>query len=288
MKPTGVNADQIRYWNEVAGPKWVTLQHVIDGQIRPLGELAMDRAGIVPGERVIDVGCGCGLTTVAIGRRVGSEGEVLGLDVSRTMLESARRHADAKGMDNVRFEAADAQTFEPDPGGFDLLFSRFGVMFFDDPAAAFRNLRAALRPGGRLAFVCWQALPKNPWMLLAMTAAAAHLKPTPPPADAPGPFSFADPDRVRGILESAGFTDVALESHLRTLTVGGEGPLEAAVDFLLQMGPTGAALREANDPALLERVQSSVIEMLRPYWSEDGGLRLGSASWIVTARQTSR
>jgi len=243
----------------------------------------MDRAGIAPGERVIDVGCGCGDTTIALGRRVGPVGRVLGVDVSAPMLERAAETARAAGVANVRFENADAQTHRPSPSAFDVVYSRFGVMFFADPVAAFANLRAALRSGGRLAFVCWQALRQNPWLFLPLQAAAQHLTLPPPPApDAPGPFAFADPERVRGILARAGFDEIVLDELRATLTLGGGGPVEQAVRFLTEgVGPVSSILREA-DPALRPTVAAAVRAAIAPFHTPEG-VRLDSAAWIVTA-----
>jgi len=282
MPAPEANAEQIRYWNEAAGPKWVAFQKIIDAQIAPLGERAMDRAGIAPGERVIDVGCGCGDTTIALGRRVGPAGLVLGIDISAPMLARAAETARAEGLANVRFENADAQTHRLPPGAFDVVYSRFGIMFFADPVAAFTNLRAALRPGGRLAFVCWQALRENPWLFLALQAAAQHLTLPPPPApDAPGPFSLANPKRLRGIVARAGFERIALEDLRTTLTLGG-GTLEQAVRFLTEgVGPVSSILREA-DPALRPTVAAAVRAAIAPFHTPEG-VRMGSAAWIVTA-----
>lgn len=279
----GPNAEQIVYWNEQAGPKWATLQDRIDQQIRPLGELAMVRAALAAGERVLDVGCGCGDTTLALARRVAPGGSVLGLDISAPMLARARERLAEAGLGAaVSFLQADAQTHAFAPAAFDVLYSRFGVMFFADPPAAFANLRRALRPGGRLAFVCWQAATDNPWMLVPMAAALQHLPPPElPPPGAPGPFAFADPERVRGILAAAGYADVALEPVQMTLTIGG-GDLDQTVDFLLQMGPTARALRDTTDAAVVTRVAAAVREALLPYATPDG-VRMDSASWIVTA-----
>jgi SAM-dependent methyltransferase len=278
----GPNAEQIRYWNEQAGPKWVAMQELIDEQIAPLGRHAMDRARIAPGERVLDVGCGCGHTTLDLASRTGPTGSVVGLDLSTPMLNRARDLARAAGVGNVRFEEADAQTHAFAAGSYDVLFSRFGVMFFVDPDVAFDNLRRALRPGGRLAFVCWRAMPENPWMAVPLGAA---LQLIPPPTilapGAPGPFAFADSARVRGVLERAGFAEVAIVPHDQVLVVGGGGDLDRTVDFLLQMGPTAAALREAG-PAKTAEVATAVRDALRPYATPDG-VRLGSASWMVTA-----
>jgi SAM-dependent methyltransferase len=280
----GPNAEQITYWNQQAGPTWVAVQALIDQQIRPLGRLAMERAGLRAGLRVLDVGCGCGDTTIELATRVAPGGEALGVDISAPMLTRAAQQARAAKVANTRFELADAQTSELPEGHFDVLFSRFGVMFFADPVVAFTNLRQALRAGGQLAFVCWQSMMDNPWMAVPMMAALQHLPLPPIPAPgAPGPFAFADPDRVRAILAEAGFADVALESVRTTLSVGGGNDLDTTVDFVLRMGPTARALREADDPGLQPLVAASVREALGPYQT-DAGVMMDSASWIVTAR----
>ncbi len=284
MQATGPNAEQITYWNETAGPKWVGLRDVLDQQIRPLGQAAMDRTGIAPGERVLDVGCGTGDSTVELGRRVGPTGAVTGVDLSAVMLASARERASAAGLRNVTFEAADAQTTRFEPARFDVCFSRFGVMFFVEPAAAFTNLHAALRPGGRLGFVCWQALADNPWMRVPLAAAARHITlPPPPEPGAPGPLSFADAARVRGILERAGFTDLAFADHRAMLTIGGGKGLDDVTEILLTgVGPTSAAMRQA-DPAARAAVAAAVREALAPYQTS-AGVRMEGAAWLVTGR----
>jgi SAM-dependent methyltransferase len=281
MNPEGPNAEQITYWNETAGPKWVALQDVLDQQIRPLGRAAMERVGIASGERVLDVGCGTGDTTVDLARRVGPRGAVTGIDLSAPMLASARQRA--AGIGNVTFQSADAQTTRFEAGHFDVCFSRFGVMFFVEPVAAFTNLHSALRPGGRLGFVCWQALPKNPWMHVPLAAAARHITlPPPPEPGTPGPFSLADPERVRGILERAGFTDLSFDDHRATLTIGGGQGLDEVVEILLTgVGPTSAALRQA-DPTVRTTVAASVREALAPYHAPGAGVRMDGSCWLVT------
>jgi SAM-dependent methyltransferase len=280
----GPNAEQIRYWNEISGPKWVAFHELIDTQLLPLGLRAIERGRVSPGERALDVGCGCGSTTLELARRVGPTGSATGMDISSVMLERARHAATQAGLHNAFFENADAQTHAFAPGGFDIVFSRFGVMFFAHPDVAFANLLKALRPGGRLAFITWQAVHLNPWMCVPMLAAAQHITiPVPATPHAPGPFAFADVERVHGILTDAGFTDLGFEELQDTVTVAGGSDIEQTVQFLLQMGPTAAAMREAPAGALAA-VTAAIRAALQPYVTPDG-VRMEAAAWIVTGRR---
>jgi len=283
LAATGPNAEQIEYWNDKSGPKWVEHQEMLDTQIGPIGEEAMARAKIQPGERVLDVGCGCGQTSLQLAERVAPRGHVTGVDISGVMLARARERAAAASVSGVEFQLADAQTTSF-ARSFDLVFSRFGVMFFADPVAAFTNLRRALAPRGRLAFACWQQLDRNPWMMVPMGAAAKHVPlPPPPPPGAPGPGSLADPERVARILDQAGFRDVSLEALETKVRVAGGGGVEAATRFLLEgVGPTSQAMREASASAM-EAVTRAVQTALEPYLTPRG-VELGASVWIVTAR----
>jgi len=275
---SAANAAQVAYWNETAGRTWADFQDPIDRQIRPLGLAAMQRLAPAPGEQVVDVGCGCGDTSLELARRVGPEGGVLGLDISAPMLEVARGRAEAAGAHNLAFREADAQTAAL-PGGRDAVFSRFGVMFFADPEAAFANLRRSLRPGGRLAFVCWRPLPENLWIHLPAEAAAGLVPPAPPPEPGtPGPFAFADPDRVRRILAEAGFTGIEISPHDEAI---GGLDLEGTVGMSVWRGPLGAILRERPDlaPVLHDRVRTAVSP-----WLRGDAVYMPSATWLVSAR----
>ena len=279
----GTNEQQIEYWNEVAGPKWVALSDLINAQIEPLGHVAMERLALKEGEQVLDVGCGCGHTSRDLAQRVGVSGRVLGVDVSDVMLADARERSG--GMDQLDFLSADAQTHVFAKGVFDVLFSRFGVMFFSEPQAAFSNLLTALKPGGRLAFICWQEPAANPWMSIPGRAAAAHIEMEGPgEPDAPGPFAFADRERVQGLMEGAGFEGVSVDSYESSLRVGGGLELDACVDFLLQLGPAAAAMRQA-DATLSSAIRNSVSEAVSPFWQGDG-LQMDAAVWVVSAERT--
>lgn len=276
------NPDQAAYWNDKAGGTWAELQDQLDRQLAPLGERAQRALAPQAGERILDIGCGCGDTTLKLGRAVGATGEVVGVDISRPMLEVARRRGAASGL-KVRFLEADAQTSDlAAEGGFDALFSRFGVMFFADPVAAFRNLLAALKPGGRLAFVCWRAPQEAALLSLPLQAALTVLPPMPPPADpfAPGPFAFQDAGRTRGILADAGFADIDIQPYDALVGVGG---LEETLALTQRIGPLGTLLRESPDQA--PRAMQAVREALRPHDGPDG-VKLNGAVWIVTARKS--
>jgi SAM-dependent methyltransferase len=280
----GPNAEQIAYWNQQGGPKWVAYQRLLDEQISPLGLAAMDRARVAAGERVLDVGCGCGQTSLQLAERVGAGGAVTGIDISAPMLARARERAAQLGGRNLRFLEADAQEAKLGEAAFDLVFSRFGVMFFADPKAAFANLRRSLAPGGRLAFVCWQELARNPWMGIPLRAAAPFLPPM-PPADpqAPGPLAFADPERVRGILTAAGFREAAIEPLEGSMAVGGASSTpEQAAAFLLEAGPLARALRDAP-AAPIDRIEAAVREAIAPF-ATPSGVRMGYGAWVVSAR----
>ncbi len=271
------NADQIAYWNDQAGLTWAELQPSLDAQIAPHGLRALDALALRPGERVLDIGCGCGDTTLEIASRVAPEGEVLGLDISAPMLEVALERAAMAGVTTAGFRQADAQTVRFD-APFDAAFSRFGVMFFADPIGAFTNIRTALRPGGRLGFVCWRKPSENPWMLVPLEAASRFVPPLPPmdPTE-PGPFAFADAARVRSILLAAGFADIVTTPF--DTAIGGF-PLQQALELALRVGPLGKLLREAPDQR--ESVIGAVREALAAHETRQGVL-LASATWIVTA-----
>jgi len=275
------NADQIAYWNGSNGQRWTDRQAEQDILLAPVSRALVDRAAARPGDRIIDVGCGCGSTSITFAERVAPNGFVLGVDISGPMLSRARQLA-RKGLP-VDFVQADATVYPFDPESFDLVVSRFGVMFFAEPAISFTNLRRALRPSGRLAFACWREPSENPWMMAPLQAVYQHVPklPTVGPED-PGPFAFASKERVRHILGAAGFKDIAMERIALSLDIAIGRGLDAAVQGSLQIGPSSRAL-DGHPPEVRAAAAESVRELLKPFVRGDS-VQLAGSIWIVTAR----
>ncbi|MCU4185123.1 class I SAM-dependent methyltransferase [Acidiferrimicrobium sp. IK] len=287
--PAGASAneEQERFWNDVAGPLWVAAEVDIECHTGPFGDVALAVALPANGEAVLDVGCGCGSTAVALAEAVGAGGTVLGVDLSAAMLARAEERLAAGEAPQVRFRRADAQSADLGSGSVDLAFSRFGVMFFSDPVAGFANLRRALRSDGRMVFACWQAPSANPWMAVVNRAAARIFGVDPPPHDAPGPFSLADPERIRAVLDAAAFRTVEITAHQERLRLGVGQAVEDWVHQRLIMGPARPGYLGA-DPARQSEVRATIAEALAGYRvdADDpmSGLAMDAAAWIVAAR----
>jgi SAM-dependent methyltransferase len=272
------NAAQIQDWNAAVGRTWTQFQDQLERQLEPLGREAIRALAPMTGEHILDIGCGCGATTLDLAVRVGPVGSVVGVDVSVPMLEVARGRSRPADAGAAEFLQLDAQV-DTLGSAFDAAFSRFGVMFFSDPVAAFKNILTALKPGGRLVFVCWRRLEENPWVRVPLEAARPFL-PEAAPVDptAPGPFAFAAASRARSILIDAGFASVAA-TPFDTLIGGAD--LEQTLKLALRVGPLGAALRE--HPELEPPVTGPVRESLRRYLTA-AGVQMPCATWIVSAR----
>ncbi|WP_419757718.1 class I SAM-dependent methyltransferase [Acidisoma sp.] len=275
------NAAQIDYWNATAGQTWAAFQAQLDLQLEPLGAEGIRVLAPSPGEHILDIGCGCGHTSFALAERVRPSGAVVGVDISQPMLTVAKDRSPSFSAHAPVFRQADAQIDDLGQAAFDGAFSRFGVMFFSDPVAAFTNIRHALKPGGRLAFVCWRPLDENPWMSVPLEAARPLLPPQPAAEPSTtGPFAFADPSHVRAILDEAGFSAISITPFDARV---GSGGLEETVALCRRIGPLGAALRENPDRA--DEVLGVVREALAAYLSPMGVL-MPAAVWIVSAAAT--
>ncbi|HEY5336973.1 MAG TPA: methyltransferase domain-containing protein [Rhizomicrobium sp.] len=272
------NAQQIEFWNGTVGQRWARLQDRIDLQLNNITDGLMPFADVRSGERVLDIGCGCGTTTLRLGMMVAPEGAVAGLDISAPMLEVARARAQAMNAD-IAFQEADASSHDFQPV-FDVVFSRFGVMFFDDPVAAFANIRRALAPKGRLAFVCWRPFKENAWAFTPYTA-AKPLLPEQPPGDphAPGPFAFADAARLKGILTDAGFANIRIEKLDTKASLGVS--LDEAADSALNVGPLSRAALDLDDAT-----RGKIRDAVKAAFEKDltsAGVAPAAACWLVGA-----
>lgn len=278
-EPAAGNSEQIAYWNGRAGASWSDLHDRTDKMFVGLTPRLMEAARLRAGARVLDVGCGCGGTTLLAAGEVGSTGSVVGLDVSEPMLAQARRRGE--GRENITWRLEDAAIASFD-APFEVVMSRFGIMFFTDPEAAFRNLAAALIPGGRVVFLCWQHPKANEWVTVPMQAARAFLPETEPPAPGtPGPFAFADDRRIAGILGAAGLEDIDIAPHTAPLIMGRDR--DDVLHQLSMLGPLARAVAEV-EPSIgqraLEAARDAVVAQAAP-----GTFALRSAFWLVSARR---
>lgn len=267
-------------WNSPAAQTWVRLQTRLDQLFHQLTQVALEHAAPQPGERAIDIGCGCGATVLELASRVGPGGHVLGVDLSEPMLGLARQRTAAAGHTQVMLKQADVTSYGFAPHSFDLGFSRFGVMFFDNPVAAFANLHGALKPAGRLVFACFRSMAENPWVLEPLKTVQHLLPPsTPPGPDEPGQFAFADPDRVHQILQAAGFRDIRFARYDPVMQLG---DVAQATEFACQIGPIGRALIGASEN-LRAAVRDALAAAYRQHEGPDG-INLSGGNWIVTAK----
>jgi SAM-dependent methyltransferase len=271
---------QFEFWNEAGGQSWVDGQRELDAQLAPFGALTLDAAALRAGETVLDVGCGCGTTTVQLADGVGPSGRVVGADISEPMVARARATVNAP---NVEFLLGDAASMPLPEHAFDVLFSRFGVMFFDAPVAGLAHLRSTLRPDGRVAWVVWQPAEVNEWVTVPLGAIADVVEPVPMgDASTPGPFAFGDPDYVRRVMGDAGYADIRITPRAVDFVVGGGLPYDESIDFLVEYGLLRHVLGSATPP-VRAAARDRLAEALESYEQPDG-VHMASAVWMVTAR----
>ena len=269
-------AEQAAYWNGPGGDGWLAAYERIQRSIGDIGDIGLAAAAPQHGEHVIDIGCGTGGTTAALAHAVGIAGHVLGVDISGTLIEAARAHR----LENASFVVGDAATHPFQAGHYDLVFSRFGVMFFADPVAAFRNIRRALKLSGRLVFIAWRTPQENPWGTTPTRAALPFLPPQPRPGpEDPGQFAFGDRARVERILSEAGFHKLRLEPIDRLIWMGDS--VAEVVAGAGRFGPLARAFAGA-EPAAIEKAKQAIAEALAPHEGPDG-VRLPGACWLVEA-----
>ncbi|SDC87973.1 class I SAM-dependent methyltransferase [Ruegeria marina] len=265
---TETNQDQAEYWGKSAsGMKWLTFEEQIAASFAPVVDLLLDRAALKPGQRVLDIGCGLGDTTLAAASAVGPTGHVLGADISAPFLDRARQRA--SGVDNVEFVLADAQIEPFNPADRDAMISRFGMMFFSDTVAAFANIARALKSGGRMTFAAWGPLAGNPWFYIPHLAATERLG-QPPKVDrnAPGPLAFHDIGRVTGLMAEAGLSGIEADAVEVELTP--PGGLEGAAALCTRLGPAARVMAHFNGSDSDETaIHETVTQALEPYVKGD-------------------
>ncbi|MBZ9744087.1 class I SAM-dependent methyltransferase [Mesorhizobium sp. CO1-1-7] len=272
------NTRQAALWNDASGKAWVEMQPILDEILAPFERLVVDAGYPGEGGNVLDIGCGAGATTLAVARRVGNNGRCVGLDISQPLVALATERTQAEEVANASFEVGDAQTYAFESGRFDAVVSRFGIMFFDDPVAAFSNIRQAARRGGKLAFVAWRSPAENDFMTTAGRAAAPFLPTAPAPdPDAPGQFAFADGAKVKRILEASGWSSIDVRQANLPCKIA-EGDL---MMYATRLGPLAAALREV-DQATAEKIITVLPAAFAPF-VKDGQARFNAACWLVTA-----
>lgn len=272
---------QREYWNGKVGEEWARHADLMDAMLQPLTQPAFDLLDLRPGERVLDIGCGAGSTTLAAAKYV-RDGAALGVDISQPLLALARQRASEQAS-TARFAEADVAAAAIPGAPFDAAFSRFGVMFFDDTAAAFAKIRKALRPGGRIVFICWRTFAENGWSYAPLAALQPILKGPIAPADpnAPGPFRLQDPEAIKSMLAASGWRGVSITPWDGDVLVAGGGDANAAAAFLLKIGPCARAITDQQlDPA---QAQQLLAEFLRQRETKQG-VALPAATWIVRAR----
>ena len=282
MRPMRANEGQAEAWNGPEAAHFVDHADRYDRQLEPFTQALLERAGPDPGRVVLDVGCGSGATTLAA---AATAERAVGVDLSQPLVELARRRARAAKIANAEFVIADAQTHDFAAGTFDVLISRFGLMFFDDPVRAFTNIRRSLNDDARAAFVSWRGLHANEWLMVIANAVSryAELPEFGGQARGPGMFALSEPDEIRTLLGAAGFDQVECDSYTPTIVLGGGGGLDDSVDFLLGGGmPRG--LLGLVDPSARDDVLRTVHAELVDRYEDGVGIRVGASVWVVTAR----
>jgi ubiquinone/menaquinone biosynthesis C-methylase UbiE len=270
-------------WAGKSGDRWLANIDGFEGMIKPIGDALIKQAAFSQGEHIIDIGCGAGATSLLIAQKTGASGFVTGLDISPVLVNEATKRAEKLKLENIQFILGDAAVANLPTGQADCVFSRFGIMFFSNPYAAFTHIHGFLKPSGRLSIACWSSLPENPWMFEVVNTLAKYFPlPTPVPR-APGAFAFAEPNYVKEILQTSGFQDITISSWQHNLLIGGSNPSpELTAEFLLKATSLGQLPEDLSD-TVKTAIHSELSNRLREYETKDG-VQMPSSVWFVKAR----
>ncbi|HIG49965.1 MAG TPA: class I SAM-dependent methyltransferase [Gammaproteobacteria bacterium] len=276
-----VNKNQRDFWSGKGGDIWVERQNAMDTMLSPLGEAALNKLNLNEGENVLDIGCGCGHTTLNIAKRISPDGQVTGLDISEPMLKRAKESANEMSISNASFNCVDVQTDDIGEEVYSAAFSRFGVMFFEDPIAAFRNINKSLITGASLSFVCWQSPALNPWQSLFIEAVKKYVDLPSPPPRSPSPFAFMESEYVSSILEESNFQNIMIEGHEAEVNMFSGRSLSDSVKDYISINPVVSGMLKDSTEQEKTEIINSAIEAFSPYYSAKG-LMFPSATWLVT------
>ena len=279
-----VNKNQKDFWSGKGGDIWVERQNAMDTMLSPLGEAALNKLNFNEEENVLDIGCGCGHATLNIAKRIGPSGNVTGLDISEPMLKRAKESAVEMSITNTSFRCVDVQTEDLGDQIYSAAFSRFGVMFFEDSIAAFKNINKSLISGGCLSFVCWQSPALNPWQSLFIQEVKKFTDLPSPPPRSPGPFAFMESEYVSSILEESKFQDITIEGHEAEVNMFSGRSLSDSVKDYISINPVVTEMLKDSSENQITEITNSVIEAFSPYHSEKGRI-FPSATWLVTAKK---
>ena len=279
-----VNKNQKDFWSGKGGDIWVERQNAMDTMLSPLGEAALNKLNFNEEENVLDIGCGCGHTTLNIAKRIGPSGNVTGLDISEPMLKRAKESASEMSITNTSFKCVDVQTEDLGDQIYSAAFSRFGVMFFEDSISAFKNINKSLILGGYLSFVCWQSPAVNPWQSVFIQEVKKFLDLPSPPPRSPGPFAFMESEYVSSILEESKFQDITIEGHEAEVNMFSGRSLSDSVKDYISINPVVTQMLKESSENQIAEIINSGIKAFSPYYSEKG-LIFPSATWLVTARK---
>ena len=277
-----INLKQKEFWSGSGGDVWVNKQSEMDIMLNPLGTKAISKLDLSKATKIIDIGCGCGATTLEIAKQLG-EGEIIGVDISKPMLARAAKNASDQSLSNANFQVLDVQVDDM-PSDFDIAFSRFGVMFFEDPYQAFSNIYKSLKENGQLSFVCWQNPPLNPWQSLSLQVIKEYLDLPSPPPKSPGPFAFEDKNYISDILNQSNFKDIEIEDNQEDIVMFSGKSIEEACEDYLTINPVVTEMLKNSKKELKDEILQALILKFSEFHNGDG-LLFPSATWIVTARK---